>query len=64
MSAPEIEGRPVVDHARIAQAAYAVTANASQTREGTSVHYASHVLAVGAFVLEYGGATEQVIAGF
>jgi DNA-binding ferritin-like protein (Dps family) len=65
LSAPELEGRPVVDHARIAQAAaYAVTAHAGQTRKGTSVHYASHVLAVGALVIEHGGTTEQVIAGF
>jgi (p)ppGpp synthase/HD superfamily hydrolase len=61
----ELEGRPAVDHARIAQAAaYAVTAHAGQVRKGTSVHYASHVLAVGALVLEHGGTTEQVIAGF
>ena len=65
MSAPELEGQPVVDHARIAQAAaYAVTAHAGQTRKGTSVHYASHLLAVGALVIEHGGTTEQVIAGF
>ena len=64
-SSPEFEGRPVVDHARIAQAAaYAVTAHAGQTRKGTSVHYASHVLAVGALVIAHGGTTEQVIAGF
>ena len=64
-SSPELEGRPIVDHARIAQAAaYAVTAHAGQTRKGTSVHYASHVLAVGALVIEHGGTTEQVIAGF
>jgi (p)ppGpp synthase/HD superfamily hydrolase len=59
-----LEGRPVVDHARIAQAsAYAVTAHAGQTRKGTTVHYASHVLSVGALVIEHAGTTEQVIAG-
>jgi (p)ppGpp synthase/HD superfamily hydrolase len=59
-----LEGQPVVDHARIAQAsAYAVSAHAGQTRKGTSVHYASHVLGVGALVIEHAGTTEQVIAG-
>ena len=57
-------GLPEVDHARIAQAcAYAVTAHAGQTRKGTTVHYASHLLAVAALVIEHGGSSEQVIAG-
>ncbi len=63
MSAAPI-GLPEVDHARIAQAcAYAVTAHAGQTRKGTSVHYASHLLGVAALVIEHAGTTEQVIAG-
>lgn len=54
-----------VDHARIAYAAaYAVTAHAGQMRKATEIPYASHVLAVGALVLEHGGTTEQVVAGF
>jgi len=57
-------GLPAVDHARIAQAsAYAVAAHAGQTRKGTSVHYASHLLGVAALVIEHTGTTEQVIAG-
>jgi (p)ppGpp synthase/HD superfamily hydrolase len=57
-------GLPEVDHARIAQAcAYAVAAHAGQTRKGTSVHYASHLLGVAALVIEHAGTTEQVIAG-
>ena len=60
----ELRGRPEIDHARIAQAcAYTVGAHAGQTRKGTTIHYASHVLAVGALVIEHGGTTEQVIAG-
>jgi (p)ppGpp synthase/HD superfamily hydrolase len=56
--------RPVIDHARLAQAcAYAVAAHAGQLRKGTTVPYASHVLGVGAHVLEHGGSTEQAIAG-
>jgi len=55
---------PAIDHARLAQAcAYAVVAHAAQLRKGTTVPYASHVLAVGAHVLEHGGTTEQAIAG-
>ena len=55
---------PVIDHARLAQAcAYAVAAHAGQLRKGTTVPYASHVLGVGAHVLEHGGSTEQAIAG-
>jgi len=54
---------PPIDHARLAQAcAYAVTAHAGQLRKGTTIPYASHVLGVGAYVLEHGGTTEQVIA--
>lgn len=54
-----------IDHARIAYAAaYAVTAHAGQMRKKTEIPYASYVLAVGALVLEHGGTTEQVVAGF
>jgi len=53
-----------IDHARVALAcAYAVAAHAGQLRKGTTVAYVSHVLGVGAHVLEHGGSTEQVIAG-
>jgi hypothetical protein len=53
-----------LDVARFAHAcAYAVTAHGTQARKGTSIPYASHVLAVGALVLEHGGTTEQAIAG-
>lgn len=53
------------DHARVAQAsAYAVLAHAGQNRKGTTVHYASHVLAVGALVIEHRGTADQAIAGF
>ncbi len=53
------------DAARLALAAsYAVTAHAGQTRKGTTVPYAAHVLSVGALVIEHGGDTEQAIAGF
>lgn len=56
--------RTDIDHARLAQAcAYAVTAHAGQTRKGTTIPYVSHVLGVGAHVLEHGGTTEQAIAG-
>lgn len=52
------------DVARFAQAcAYAVTAHDLQARKGTCIPYASHVLAVGALVLEHGGTTDQAIAG-
>jgi len=55
---------PVIDHARLALAcAYAVAAHAGQTRKGTVIAYASHLLGVGAHVLEHGGTTEQAIAG-
>jgi hypothetical protein len=55
---------PAIDHARLAQAcAYAVTAHAGQLRKSTTIPYASHVLGVGAHVLEHGGSTEQAIAG-
>jgi len=56
--------RVVIDHARLAQAsAYAVVAHAGQVRKGTAIPYASHVLGVGALVLEHGGTTDQAIAG-
>lgn len=55
---------PGSDAARLAHAAaYAVEAHAGQTRKGTSIPYASHVLAVGALVLEHGGTTDQAVAG-
>ncbi|MGA1078642.1 MAG: HD domain-containing protein [Nitriliruptoraceae bacterium] len=55
---------PGSDAARLAHAAaYAVEAHAGQTRKGTSMPYASHVLAVGALVLEHGGTTDQAVAG-
>jgi (p)ppGpp synthase/HD superfamily hydrolase len=55
---------PVIDHARLAQAcSYAVAAHAGQLRKGTTSPYASHLLGVGAHVLEHGGSTEQAIAG-
>ena len=61
MSRPDV---PAFDAARFALAAsYAVAAHAGQTRKGTSVPYAAHVLSVGALVIEHGGDTDQAIAG-
>jgi hypothetical protein len=52
------------DPVRFARAAaYAAEAHGDQTRKGTDVPYVSHVLAVGALVLEHGGTTDQAIAG-
>lgn len=55
---------PGSDAARLARAAaHAVGAHAGQTRKGSSIPYASHVLAGGALVLEHGGTTDQAVAG-
>lgn len=54
---------PPLDAARLADAAaYALAAHAGQVRKGTMIPYASHLLAVGALVLEHGGDTDQAMA--
>jgi len=48
---------------RLAQGiAFALSIHAEQTRKGTETPYISHLLAVTAIVLEYGGDEEQAIA--
>jgi (p)ppGpp synthase/HD superfamily hydrolase len=42
--------------------AYAATAHAGQVRKGSSIPYFSHLLAVAAIVLEYGGDEDTAIA--
>jgi (p)ppGpp synthase/HD superfamily hydrolase len=41
---------------------YAIELHAGQTRKGTDIPYISHVLAVSATVLEFGGTEEEAIA--
>lgn len=49
---------------RLAEAAaYALAIHAAQRRKGTSIPYVSHLLAVAALVLEFGGDEDQAIAG-
>lgn len=52
------------DQARIADAAaFALRAHGDQKRKGTEVPYVSHLLQVGGLVLEFGGDTDQAVAG-
>lgn len=52
------------DQARIADAvAFALEAHGDQKRKGTEIPYVSHLLQVGGLVLEFGGDTDQTLAG-
>jgi (p)ppGpp synthase/HD superfamily hydrolase len=44
--------------------AFALEAHGDQTRKGTEIPYASHLLQVGGLVQEHGGSIEQVMAAF
>lgn len=53
------------DQERLSHAArFAIVAHAGQTRKGSDVPYVGHVLRVGGLVLEHGGHSDLVIAGF
>jgi (p)ppGpp synthase/HD superfamily hydrolase len=53
------------DQARLRRAAeLALSWHADQTRKGSEVPYASHLLQVAGLVLEHGGDVDQAVAGF
>jgi (p)ppGpp synthase/HD superfamily hydrolase len=53
----------MADHTRLVEAvAYAAAAHAGQVRKASSIPYLSHLLAVAAIVLEYGGDEDTAVA--